>query len=349
MKEMHLIVDLQFGSCGKGLFAGYLAEHMKPDTAICAFGPNAGHTFIDGAGRKFVNIALPNGIVSPNLKRVLLGPGSVINPERLIMELNDYADLLPHVRVMIHQNAAVVTQAHRDDEAAYGFKIGSTMKGAGAAVINKIRRDPGQLNVASVSLRGTPLEPLVVSTQEYNNAVDSADRVLIEGAQGFSLSINQGMYPYTTSRDCTVTQVLSDCAIPFGRGTWRNHMVVYGVCRTYPIRVANRFDADGKQIGTSGPHYHDQREITWAEVNGGMEPELTTVTKLPRRVFTFSMEQVRQAIRANGCDKIFLNFLNYMNKEDGRTLAVQIGNLVKPGPEVRYLGYGPTVNDIKEV
>ena len=348
MRELHIIVDLQFGSCGKGLFAGYLAKKVNADTLITAWAPNAGHTYIDEDHNKFVNIALPNGIVSPFLRQVLIGPGSVINPGIFMAEMDAYAQYLQKAKIMIHQNAAVVFSSHREEEAAYAHKIGSTMKGVGAAIIQKIRRDPDNRNDAAIALRGTPLEGLVVSTQEYNDAIEHATVAIIEGAQGFSLSMNQGFYPYTTSRDCTTHQLLSDCAIPASKTmTPLFQAQIHGVCRTYPIRVANRFDVTGKQIGTSGPCYPDQKEIRWEDI--WMAPELTTVTKLPRRIFTFSEEQIRQAIRMNGCDDVFMNFANYDDRANKRDNFELVNIIEKAGAKVRWIGYGPGHNDIKEV
>ncbi len=350
MKEVHAIVDLQFGSCGKGLFAGHLAEKLQPDTIVTAWGPNAGHTLIDRKGHKYVNIMLPNGIVTtPRLRQVLIGPGSVINPEIMTEEWYRYRSILEPIQFAIHEHAAVVTQAHRDAEAAYGFGIGSTMKGVGEAVISKIRRVPDPvtgLPVAKDALRGTPLQRFVVDRDTYNEMIDRAGVVMIEGAQGFSLGINHGFYPYTTSRECTIWQLLSDCAIPADEGKIK----VYGVCRAFPIRVANRFKG-GVQVGTSGPGYADQREIEWSDI--GREPELTTVTKLPRRLFTFSREQIRQAVRANGVDSVFFNFANYLTIN---SVAGQFGGVVdhcnwiaEAGGTVKWLGYGPSMDDIKEI
>ncbi len=345
MREMYVVVDLQFGSCGKGLLAGYLAEKLKPDTVMIAWAPNAGHTYINAAGRKFVNIALPNGIVSPNLKRIMIGPGSVIDPNILMSEMERYADLLDGVDIMIHEHAAVVNEDHRQIEAFRNFKIGSTMKGVGAAVIEKIMRDPDTKIVARDALKGTPLEGCLISVEDYNTAFDRSTNILVEGAQGFSLGINSGFYPYTTSRECTVQQILSDCAIPIwpSNSQWRQHMIVWGACRTFPIRVANRYDAGGKQIGWSGPHYWDQEEIKWEDI--GLEPELTTVTRLPRRIFTFSIEQIKQAVRMNGCDRIFMNFANYLTKDAAYELASRIA--LATGVKVSHIGWGPTVDDIE--
>ena len=84
--------------------------------------------------------------------------------------------------------------------------------------------------------------------------------------------------------------------------------------RTYPIRVANRYDEQGNRIGWSGPAYEGQRELTWEEM--GVTPEKTTVTKLTRRIFQFSEEQTRQAMQVVMPDEIFLNFANYCGDDD---------------------------------
>lgn len=344
MTRITAIVDLQFGSTGKGLLAGYLAQTQSPDVIVTAWGPNAGHTFIDADGRKFVNIALPNGIVAKP-EFILLGPGSVIDPTQLLKEMELYADLLQGTNILIHEHASIVTEADRQAEQQYGFKIGSTMKGVGEAVIKKIRRLP-PLNVAKHALPHTVLSSHVVGRESYNRIIDGARDILIEGAQGYSLGINSGFYPHTTSRECTAAQLQVDCAIPFDLAS---EMTVYGVARTYPIRVANRFDAKGNMVGTSGPCYPDQRELMWGEL--GREPELTTVTKLPRRIFTWSNTQISEAIRANGCDGVFLNFVNYMPQDatlpEGQPSLGDIMQSVKDaGSHVHWVGQGPTVNDV---
>lgn len=341
MRRLYVICDMQFGSCGKGLLAGYLAKRIRPDTIVTAWAPNAGHTFIDADGTKFVNIALPNGIISPRLKQVLIGPGSVIDLRQLSYEMGLYNNYVQPDQIFIHEHAAVVDERHRAAEAQYGFIIGSTMKGVGEATCEKVRRKSAAI-VAYEALRGTALQGNLVSVNEYNDRLDAADTVLLEGAQGFSLSINQGFYPYVTSRECTVHQLLSDCAIPHPSAD--GHIRVYGVCRTFPIRVANRYDADGRQIGTSGPCYDDQREMKWEEL--GVEPELTTVTKLPRRVFSFSKEQIQQAVRMNGIDDVFLNFVNYLRTRSEVEALVQM--IQSTGARVGWLGTGPSESSISE-
>lgn len=352
MHRGNLIIDLQFGSTGKGLIAGYLAERDAPDTIVTAWAANAGHTYIDKDGRKFVHTMLANGIVSRRLERVLLGPGSVIDPVNLAREMEEATPLMSGVELFIHPSAAIITQRHRDEEAGPMTKIGSTKKGCGAAAIQRIRRDPDDLNTAGCLGKPHPLlvehnlGHCVVSAQEYQRQLDKARILQVEGAQGYSLSMYHGFYPFTTSRDVTVHQMLADCAIPAAMASW---LTVVGTARTYPIRVANRFDEAGAQVGFSGPCYDDQEEISFADI--GQAVELTTVTKLPRRIFTFSDKQIVEAVRMNGVRELFLNFVNYIEGRDAQiAFTERVAEAIKPyGCQIKYLGFGPAEKDVYQL
>jgi len=348
----NLIIDLQYGSTGKGLIAGYLAQTRRPDTVATAWAANAGHTFIDGAGRSYIHTMLANGVVSPNLRRLLIGPGSLLNPAALRAELEACRDHLRDVDILIHPHAAVITQEHRDLEAGPMTKIGSTKKGVGEAMIERIRRDPDKHNTAWSALRGVHpdieaagLAFAVASAETYANAWDVAREVQIEGAQGYSLSLYHGFYPYCTSRDVSTHQVLADVGIPARAA---RQLRVVGCARTYPIRVANRFDEAGNQVGFSGPCYPDQVELDWLR-DLGREPELTTVTKLPRRIFTMSQVQLAEAVRACGVDDVFLNFCNYVPIDKFRQFIRRTDLTVsRAGGTMTYLGFGPAAGDVAE-
>lgn len=350
MTKAYMIIDMQYGSTGKGLLAGYLAENMCPDVVATAWGPNAGHTYIDSKGREFVHRMLANGIVSPALETVLIGPGSVLDIDCLMREIVSCQDLLIGKSIVIHPCAVVVTEKHLDIEKR-NVKIGSTMKGTGAAVISRIERDPDANPTADNCITYEWLDEIAgmgiriaVSAADYDHAIKEASLIQIEGAQGYSLSIYHGMYPYTTSRDVTPAQVMADTAMPFSIIP-----EVYGTLRTFPIRVANRFDEDGNMVGTSGPCYHDQKELAWQDI--GLEPELTTVTKLPRRIFTFSEEQTREAIFRCNPTKVFLNFINYLTDEQTHHLIGKINSILQENnttsiAKVEWVGTGPTVDHV---
>lgn len=344
----YAILDAQFGSCGKGLLAGYLAETRQPTAIVSAYSPNAGHTYITSDGFRFVTTQMPIGSISPRARGIFIGPGAVIDPEKMLEELGVLTAAgrlnLQNTEIIIHEHAAVVTEADAAEEAALGLAaIGSTLKGSMTAQVRKLRRMPnekGELPVARDALIDTPLGDFVAGNFEYQQKLQDYGYITqVEGAQGFSLSLNHGFYPYCTSRDVTPHQLFGDCAIPWDMA---KRTEIYQVMRTYPIRVNNR-------TGTSGPGYRDQKELDWDKV--GIDPELTTVTKLPRRIFTWSRAQLEHMVRICGTpDGIFLNFVNYV--EDPKYLAKildDIQQVTKRNGIVHWFGMGPGYEDVLDV
>lgn len=332
MKSCTFIVDCQFGSTGKGLLAGYMGIYEEPHVLCMAPSPNAGHTLVHEDGTKTIHKMLPLGIASPYLKRIYLGPGSVLDMDRL---LEEYLALPRRVELWVHRNAAVVRPHHLAEEGAGGLAPGSTRSGAGSAFIDKVRRRPGT-KLFGDAVVGHPLGQLVhvVDTPEAQGMLFAAERIQVEGCQGYSLSVHHGFYPYCTSRDVTTAQLAADCGIPFDIARIAR---VIGSLRTYPIRVANRPEA-GEH---SGPTYSDSAEITFSDL--GQEQELTTVTKLPRRIFSFSRLQALEAIQQNGVDEVFLNFAQYPPSYD---ILAGIVDELRLMTDVAFAGFGPKITDV---
>ncbi len=296
-RKVDILVDLQFGSTGKGLLAGFLAATNQYDTVVAANMPNAGHTTVLPGGRQWVHKAMPNGVeVSKN---IMIGPGSVFSPEQLRKEINGVVDFLAGKRIMIHEAAGILKPEHAEAERASLSRISSTMQGSAEALIAKIRRQEGAIALQNMELlEQYDLWQYVVTQAEWLDTLNKSERILVEGSQGYSLGISSGFYPYCTSRECTASRVLADCGIP---AKWLDE--VFGVARLHPIRVGNTAD------GFSGDIYDDQQELSWEAL--GQAPEYTTVTKRVRRVFSFSHQQFDEAVLANQCDRVFLNFANY--------------------------------------
>jgi adenylosuccinate synthase len=336
-----LIVDLQYGSTGKGLIAGYMAVKNGYDTVITANMPNAGHTFIDADGNKMVHKVLPNGIVSPNCRSVLIGPGAVFSIDRLREEIKQANSFGYHFHTYIHPNAAVLRERHVKTERNSLSKISSTMQGSAAATVEKIMRNPDQ-DPTAWSVRGEvndiDMHISVLNHESYSGEIANSDSILMEGAQGFSLGINERFYPYCTSRDCTPARFLADMGVPV---TMLRKVI--GTARVHPIRVGSTKD------GYSGNFYSDQHETSWERL--GVEPETTTVTGRIRRVFTPSLQQLRDAVFATQPHEVFLNFMNYdpaMGTLLVNSIDKMVNELTPHGGGVRYTGWGPTVNDVRE-
>lgn len=337
--KVDLIIDLQYGSTGKGLIAGHLAEKNEYDVVVTANMPNAGHTYINDEGRVWCHKVLPNGIVSPKLKYVLIAAGAVFDPERLEKEITESADCLADVEVLIHQNAGVLAPRHAAEERAKLSGISSTMQGSGAALMEKMQRDGDVPILARDAYDSRIISDVivrVVDNMEYMQVLYEADKVLAEGAQGYSLSVNGRFWPYCTSRDCTPARFLADMGIPH-----KMLNKVIGTARCHPIRVGNTAD------GHSGDVYLDQVELTWEQV--GQPAELTTVTKRERRIFSFSRDQIAEALQHCQPDEVFLNFCNYTDHYMDVVHAIELENpqIADGVPLVRYLGFGPKRGDVR--
>ncbi|HEX7961631.1 MAG TPA: adenylosuccinate synthetase [Terriglobales bacterium] len=305
-KDLSRLVDVlvggQFGSEGKGQVAAYLSREY--DVLVRVGGPNAGHR-VFGMPDPYTFHLLPSG-TRDSTAHLVLGPGSVLNLERLQREITDCR--IEADRLSIDPQAMVIDQ--RDIEAEKGLvaKIGSTGQGVGWATARKILRGslrpPVRLACECTELRPYLRPALAI----YEDAFAHGRRILLEGTQGTGLSIHHGYYPHVTSRDTTVAGCLSDAGIAPGRVRR-----VLMVCRTYPIRV----ESPG-----GGNHSGDMsNEIDWgivAERSGVDHKELevrerTSTTHRRRRVSEFDWGLLRRAASLNGPTDIALTFVDYIS------------------------------------
>ncbi len=339
---MYSIVDGQFGSTGKGLLAAVMGEvfsrHNALDCVTSNAGPNSGHTFYY-RDEKIVLRQLPSAAVwkaCAGLQTyVHLNAGSIIIPNLLIEEIRMYGG--PNLMVTIDPMAAVVTSDAVAQEKELVGAVGSTGKGTGAALANKIMRKEGAVMMDVFYDYEWP-ENTWLKAVNLGDGIDQDEaRILMEVSQGFSLSLNaSGFYPYCTSRDCTVAAAMSDAGVHPSL-----HRGCAMVVRTFPIRVA----------GNSGSGYPDQHELSWEQV--GQTPELTTVTQKERRIFSWSKMQYVEALKANRPEIIMSNFMNYLPEGVDHYAWVR-KNIVHPyeaifgkPPELVLLGYGPENADVE--
>lgn len=341
-RKIDVLVDLQFGSTGKGLLSGYLGVEKGYEAVISCNAPNAGHTaYSPDTGEKFVHKVLPSAIFSPTLQVVGIGPGAVFYLERLMLEWKAVCAYRAGLTLIIHEAACVAQEAHKEAEAATLSRISSTMQGSAEALIGKIRRLPRAIakewSMAIGSVVGQFGPVRVVNQAEWLYIMGSKDSILIEGSQGYSLGLSSGFYPFCTSRDCTVGRVLADANLPIA---WLRD--TYGCARVHPIRVGNTAD------GFSGDWYDDQIETTFEAL--GVEPEMTTVTQRVRRVASFSTLQIREAMIMTHPTAVFLNFAQYDEAASDRAITIIDEAAADIGcGGVSYIGTGPLPSDIFEV
>lgn len=327
-----VVVGGQFGSEGKGKVACLLATETGASIAIRIGGANSGHTVVSPTGNKFVFRHLPTACVLPKVT-CIIGPGSYLDVEVLMEEIALCG--IDSNRLVIDEHAMIIRRDDKDSERdkAIGLSIGSTLSGTGAAVVRRVWRS-GNVKFAK---HDPHLRQFTAPSSEITaKALEHGERVVVEGTQGFGLSLlHSPFYPNVTSRDTTAAAFLSEAGLS---PLHTDDIVV--VIRAFPIRVA----------GNSGPL---PQEIDWETItqeSGNDSPlaEYTSVTKQLRRVARFDPDIVRKAIVHNHPTRIVLNHLDYVDKNSilGRRLSPKIVKFVETveesiGRHVDYLGLSP--------
>jgi len=292
-----VVVGGQFGSEGKGKTALAIAQRSKAAIVVRVGGTNSGHTAIDENGVAWALRQLPVSVLASSAVAIL-PPGAIIDPEIFSREVESLR--LDRKRVIVNPYATVISQSDKESERASGLiaQIGSTGSGTGAALIRRISRQRGE---AILARDHASLQDYLGDTSEImRNALNKNGRVVIEGSQGFGLSLfHGGFYPKATSRDTTAATFLGEAGL-----SPRDVDDITLVIRAHPIRVA----------GDSGP----LDETSWAEIAKiaglpGDYCELTTATKKVRRVGQFDPTLVRRAIEANNPTEIVLNHFDYVD------------------------------------
>lgn len=328
-----VIIGGQYGSEGKGKVAHWLARERLASVAVRTGGPNAGHTVEDVPDHPVVLRQLPTAAFLPEVVCVL-GPGSYIDPDLLLNEVSKTG--LSADRLLIDPNATVITEQDKTTERGSALRslIGSTQSGTGAAVTKRIERKfATELAFNNSGLRRF-IKPV---TAFLRSQLSSGKRIILEGTQGFGLSLlHSPTYPYVTSRDTTAAAFISEAGL-----SPMDVDEVVMVLRAFPIRVS----------GHSGPL---PNEITWANVSaesGGKETlvEYTSVTKTVRRVARFDGEIVRAAIAVNRPTHIVLNHLDHVDYSC-RALELPTERVLEflerveemIGARVDYYGFSPS-------
>lgn len=295
-----IVVGGQYGSEGKGKVVALRASQVPAPWLVRCGGPNSGHTVTVG-GKDVILRQVPC-CSQPDRAFFCLSAGCVIDESILLREL----DLLgiSRDRIIVDPRAVIVTDFDREEERRELGGIGSTCSGTGSAQIRRMSRQrgvrlSGDSEAISARCRVETVAPLL------HREIDSGNHIIIEGTQGFALSLLHGaVYPFVTSRDTTAAGFAMEVGL-----SPRVIDEIVMVIRTFPIRVG----------GTSGPF---SRETTWEEVallSGAPEaiPEYTSVTKRLRRVAHFDLDAVKIACNYNRPTSLAvmgMDRLDYVNR-----------------------------------
>lgn len=327
-----VILGAQWGDEGKGKLVDRLAEQASWVVRFQG-GNNAGHTVVIGDKVLKFHL-LPSGITRKECNLVLgdgmvVDPW-VLNKELTDWEKSTGEDPRGD-RLYVSERAHIILPYHRYMD-SLDSKIGTTGRGIGPTYADKINRiglrfgdlseiiNDAQWITSTVvrmnaSLQAAGSEDRVseesLSTDvnwiwdNYNgsigntglmvdNALKLGEHIILEGAQGCLLDIDQGTYPFVTS------SVTSRGNASHGAGIHPGHVSeVIGITKAYITRVGHGAmpteleDADGDHLGTVGH-------------------EFGTTTGRKRRCGWFDMVVMRHANRINGFTGIALTKLDVL-------------------------------------
>lgn len=343
--SLWVVVGGQYGSEGKGKVSAFIAKQENIDICVRCGGPNSGHSFVDENGKNVVLRQLPTGFVNAHT-RLVIPAGALVDPVILRQEIESLG--LSPDRVGIDRKCFIIEEKDREKEQSLGLRerLSSTLCGVGSAQSRRVLRGE-DAQLARDLTREYPWmsEYFTDVGDEVNAALDREEKVLIEGTQGFGLSLyHSDYYPKTTSRDTTAAGFLSEVGV-----SPRLVTEIVVVFRTFPIRVA------GAQAGPL------REEITWQQIqreSGYPHPieERTSVTNKIRRVARFDWDLARRAIEVNRPTRIAINGLDYLNAlnrgvhkwgdltDEARTFVDRLSHI---GPTTsEFLGTGPTLGDV---
>ena len=324
-----VIVGAFWGDEGKGKIISYLSLKDNLDLCVRTGSVNAAHTVWKN-GQKYALHMVPAAFI--NEKCLLrIAAGANIHVAQFFKEVE-----MTHVknRIGIDGNASVIEEKHsaQDKASAVNKGIGTTGWGVGPAVEERARR------TAKLAKDVPELKPFVMDTvKEINDALDKGRNVLLEGTQGFMLSLFlSGGYPYVTSRDTGASAIASEAGV--GPTRVDNVIIVY---KSFMTRVG------------AGPL---PREINKEEAQKRGWFEKAAGTGRDRRSAPFDFDLAHRNAKINGATQAALTKLDCMFpdcggaqkfeelSEDAKKFVMEVERRI--GVPVILIGTGPDALDI---
>ena len=200
-----VIAGAFWGDEGKGKIISYLSLKDKLDFCVRTGSVNAAHT-VWMEGNRYALHMVPAAFLNPKC-RLLIGAGANVQIAKFLEEVE-----LTKVknRIGVDQKASIIEEKHsvQDKTSAHLKGLGTTGWGVGPALEERVRR------TAKLAKDIPELQPYLADVAtEINDGIDAGKKVLLEGTQGFMLSLFYGTYPYVTGRDTGAAAICSEAGV----------------------------------------------------------------------------------------------------------------------------------------
>ena len=289
-----IVTGGQWGDEGKGKIASYLALEDEPSVVgRSGVGPNAGHS-LEWEGKEFGLREISCGFIQTK-SDVLIGPGVLVNPEVFLDEVEKTGI---EDRIGVDPKCPIIEEKHIEEDKSSDHlndEIGSTGTGCGPANSERANRS------IKLAEEIDELDEFITNVpKKINEAIESGEDVLIEGSQGFGLSLYFGTYPYVTSKDITASSLAADVGV----GPTNVDEVIL-VLKAFISRVGE------------GPF---PTEISTEEAEEMGLTEYATVTGRKRRIGKFDFDFAKRSAMINSATQIALtNIDRLFDGNDGVT------------------------------
>jgi len=323
-----VITGAFWGDEGKGKIISYLALKDKPDICVRTGSVNAAHT-VWYKGKRYALHMVPSTFIYEKC-RLLIGAGANVHVQKFLeeVELTNVKD-----RIGVDRQASIIEEKHsiQDKTSAHLRGLGTTGWGVGPAIEERVRR------TAKLAKDIPELQPYLTDVAgEVNEALENGKKIVLEGTQGFMLSLFHGTYPYVTGRDTSASAICSEA----------------GVGPTKVDDVLIVFKAFITRVG-AGPL---PGEISKEEAIKRGWFEKAAGTGRDRRSAPFNFELAKKAVKVNGATQAAVTKLDILYPkckgvrnydelpEDAKKFINEIEK--QTGVPVVLIGTGPDASDI---
>jgi adenylosuccinate synthase len=338
-----IITGAQFGDEGKGKIVDMMACEYD---VVARFqgGDNAGHTVV-AEGKTYKLHLIPSGVLFG--ARLLIGPGTVMNP-RILMEelamLSENGVEVPPSRLGIDAKTSIIMPYHvaldglRESKRA--VKIGTTNRGIGFAYVDKVGRE--EIQMADIADRNLFMQKLDEIAPQKESAIKEmgGDPKVVRSEIEEYIKIGEKLKPYITDVSQEINQALKAGKKVLAEGAQGTHLDIIhgtqkfvtssstvagsacaalGVGPTKVNEVLGVVKAYITRVG-EGPLPTEQKNKTGEHLRekGG---EFGTTTGRPRRCGWFDMPLAQKAIDLNGYTSMALTKLDVLSGLDSLKLC----------------------------
>jgi adenylosuccinate synthase len=356
-----ILTGAQFGDEGKGKIVDLISNDYD---LVVRFqgGDNAGHTVTVGDDVYKLHL-IPSGVLLD--ARVLIGPGTVLNPEVLLGEIDMLAKSGTKVgfdKLGIDAKTSIIMPYHIEldglRESARSEKIGTTKRGIGYAYIDKVARDEVQMaDIADRERLATRLSELAPQKESGIRDLGGDPSIVMDkGLIGKYMELGEKLAPYITDVSYEVNRAIEAGKNVLAEGAQGTHLDVIhgtqkfvtssstvagsacsglGVGPTKVDKVIGIVKAYITRVG-EGPMPTELND----RVGGQLQQvgcEFGTTTGRARRCGWFDLPLLKKSILLNGYTSIALTKLDVLSNLDPIRICVGYelnGEIIDYPPEL---------------